>query len=156
MLRTSVWICVCLLLISCAMPMAAQQAAGASTSSFTRAFNGYYKLSNVAVAEDSSQVHVTMTLTLRNAGKTEVAGGIVAVLSSEPNPVLIGSFSAIKTLPSKGQATLSKTFTISAAEYKSWQHGHAPVLRFLVPSGSTAIAAGIQAYQFVPPAKGTD
>src|SRR5208282_5908764 len=99
MLRTSVWICVCLLLISCAMPTAAQQPAGAATSSFTRAFNGYYELSNVA--EDGSQVQVTITLTLRNAGKTEVKGGIVAVLSSEPNPVLIGSFSAIKALPSK-------------------------------------------------------
>jgi len=129
-------------------------AARAATISTTRAFNGYYELSNVV--EDGSQVQVTLTLTLRNAGKTEVKGGIVAVLSSEPNPVLIGSFSAIKTLPSKGQVTASKTFTISAAEYENWQHGHAPVLQFLVPSGSTAVAADIQAYRFVPPAKGTD
>ncbi len=129
-------------------------AARAATISTTRAFNGYYELSNVV--EDGSQVQVTLTLTLRNAGKTEVKGGIVAVLSSEPNPVLIGSFSAIKALLSKGQVTLSQTFTISAAEYENWQHGHAPVLQFLVPSGSTAVAADIQAYRFVPPAKGTD
>jgi hypothetical protein len=117
-------------------------------ASNTRAFNGYYELSNVV--KDGSRVQVTMTLTLRNAGKTAVQGGIVAVLNSAPNPVLIGSFSPIKSLPSKGEITVTERLTISAAEYESWQSGHAPRLQFLVPSGTTAVAEGIQAYQLKP------
>jgi hypothetical protein len=134
-------------------PLCALQAVGATTSP-ARAFAGYYVLSNVV--EEGNQVHVTMTLTLRNPGTTAVTGGIVAVLSSAPDPVLVGSFSTIKTLPAKGQVTISKTFTISAAEYKNWRSGSPPRLQFLVSSGGSAIAAGIQAYEFVPPAKGTD
>ncbi len=127
-------------------------------ASFTAAaattFAGHYELSNVV--ENGSEVNVTMTLTLLNPGKTDVKGGIVAVLSSEPNPVLIGSFAAIKTLPKIGQATVSQTLTISAAEYASWRHGHAPRLQFLVPSGESAVAVSIQAYQVEPPSGKTD
>jgi hypothetical protein len=126
----------------------------AAVSNAARAFAGYYELSNVV--EESGQVHVTMTLTLMNPGKTTITGGIVAVLSSGPSPVLIGSFRPIRTLPAASRVTVSQTLTITAAEYASWQHGHAPRLQFLVSSGGTAIAAGIQAYQFVPPAKGAD
>jgi hypothetical protein len=134
------------------LPLCAFPAIAATTVA-PRAFNGYYELSNVV--EEGTQVHLTMTLTLRNAGKTAVTGGIVAVLSSAPDPVLIGSFSAIKTLPSKGQVTVSESLTVSAAEYKSWQEGHAPRLQFLVPSGGRAIAADIQAYRPGPLGEGT-
>jgi len=135
------------------LPMCAVQAVAAPNNA-ARAFAGYYELSNAV--EDGGQVHVTMTLTLMNPSKTTVTGGIVAVLSSGPSPVLVGSFSAIKSLPHSSQVTVSQTLTITAAEYASWQHGHAPRLQFLVPSGGTAIAAGIQAYQVVPPSKGTN
>jgi hypothetical protein len=127
--------------------------AGWTVAEATR-FAGYYELSNVV--ENGSQVSVTMTLTLLNPGKTDVKGGIVAVLSSEPNPALIGSFAAIKTLPHIGQVKVSQTLTISAAEYASWRHGHAPRLQFLVPSGESAVAVSIQAYQVEPPSEKTD
>jgi hypothetical protein len=122
-----------------------------AATNFTRAFNGHYQLSDVV--EVGNQVEVTMTLTLANASKATVNGGIVAVLSSEATPVLIGSFSAIKTLPSKGQVTVSERLTVSAAEYKSWQQGHAPRLQFLVSNGSAAVASDIEAYRLLPPNK---
>lgn len=122
-----------------------------AATNFTRAFNGHYQLSNVVEVGD--QVEVTMTLTLANASKTTVNGGIVAVLSSEATPVLIASFNPIKTLPSKSQVTVSERLTVSAAEYKSWQQGHAPRLQFLVSNGSVAVAADIQSYRVLPPTK---
>lgn len=126
----------------------------AAASDTARAFAGSYLLSNVV--EDGNQVHLTMTLTLMNPGKTPVSGGIVAVLSSAPNPALIGSFAAIKTLPASGQVTVKQTFTITATEYANWQRGNAPRLQFLVQSGETAIAAGIQAHQVEAPVKVTN
>jgi hypothetical protein len=122
-----------------------------AATNYTRAFNGRYQFSDVV--EDGDQVQVTITLTLMNASKTTVTGGIVAVLSAEPVPVLIGSFSPIKSLPSRGQITVSQRLTVSAAEYKSWQNGHAPRLQFLVGSGSGAIAADIEVYRLLPPNK---
>jgi hypothetical protein len=125
-----------------------------AATNYTRAFNGQYRISNVV--EQGTNVELTLTLTLRNASKTTVTGGIVAVLSSEPDPVLIASFSPIKTLPSKGQVTVSQRLTVSAAEYSSWQNGHAPRLQFLVGTGSSAVAADIQAYRLLPPNSPTD
>jgi hypothetical protein len=124
---------------------------GLAATNYTRAFNGQYKISSVV--EQGANVELTLTLTLRNASKTTVTGGIVAVLSSEPDPVLIGSFSPIKTLASEQQVTVSQRLSVSAAEYKSWQNGHAPRLQFLVGTGSGAVAADIQAYQLLPPTK---
>jgi hypothetical protein len=122
-----------------------------AATNYTRAFNGQYRISNVV--EQGTNVELTLTLTLENASKTTITGGIVAVLSSDPAPVLIGSFSPIKSLPSRGQTTISKRLTVSAAEYSGWQNGHAPRLQFLVGTGSGAIAADIQAYRLLPPNK---
>lgn len=127
---------------------------GFAATSFTRAFNGHYQLSNVV--EEGDQVEVTMTLTLANASKTTVNGGIVAVLSSDPVPVLIGSFSPIKTLPAFHQVVVSQRLTVPAAEYKGWREGHSPRLQFLVSNGSHATAADVEAYQLLPPNKGTN
>ncbi len=122
-----------------------------AATNYTRAFNGHYQFSDVV--GDGDQVQLTITLTLMNASKTTVKSGIVAVSSSDPAPVLIGSFSPIKSLPALGQVTVSQRLTVSAAEYKSWQNGHAPRLQFLVGTGSGAIAADIQAYRVLPPNK---
>lgn len=116
-----------------------------------RAFAATYELNNVV--EDGSHVQVTMALTLLNTSGGDVKGGIVAVLSSQPSPILLGSFAPIKDLPQRGQVTVSHTFTIASAEYAAWQSGHAPRLQFLMPSGNGAVAAGIQAHQIVTPAK---
>lgn len=98
----------------------------AAAADLARAFAGTYKISNIV--EDGSQVHLTMTLTLLNPGAADIKGGIVAVLNSQPNPTLIGSFSAIKTLPHQGQVTVIHTFTLARAEYANWQQGHVPRL----------------------------
>lgn len=121
----------------------------ASADDLTRAFAGTYKISNVV--EDGSHVQLTLTLTLSNFSNDDVKGGIVALMNSQPTPVLIGSFSAIGDLAHQRKVTISHTFTVDANEYANWQHGHAPVLQFLVPSGDTAVAVGIQANQITTP-----
>jgi hypothetical protein len=125
-----------------------------AVTNFSRAFNGHYQFSDAV--EEGDQVEVTMTLTLVNSSKTTVNGGIIAVLSSDPVPVLIGSFSPIKTLPATHQVVVSQRLTVSAAEYKGWQEGRSPRLQFLVSSGSRAIAANIAAYRWLPPVSGTN
>lgn len=125
-----------------------------AATNFTRAFNGHYQLSDIV--ETGNQVEVTMTITLANASKTTVKGGIVAVLSSEPTPALIGSFSPIKSLAPKSQVTVSQRLTVSAAEYKRWQQGNAPKLQFLVSNGSSAVAADVEAYRVLLPNKPAD
>jgi hypothetical protein len=125
-----------------------------AATNFTRAFNGHYQLSDVAEVGD--QVEVTMTLTLANASKTSVSEGIVAVLSSDPVPVLIGSFSPIKTLPAFHQVIVSQRLTVSAAEFKGWQAGRPPRLQLLVSNGTRAVASDIQAYRVLPPNKGAN
>jgi hypothetical protein len=126
---------------------------GMAATNYSRAFNGRYQLSNIV--EQGTEVEVTMTLTLVNCSKTTIKGGIVAVLSSDPDPVLIGSFSPIASLPATGQITISQRLTVSAAEYQSWQVGHAPRLQFLVGSGGSPIAADIAAYRWLPPGSRT-
>jgi hypothetical protein len=121
----------------------------ASADDLTRAFAGTYEISNVV--EDGSHVQLTLTLTFNNFSNEDIKGGIVALMNSQPTPVLIGSFNAIKDLAHQRRATISHAFTLDASEYASWQHGHAPVLQFLVPSGDTAVAVSIQAHQVMTP-----
>jgi hypothetical protein len=119
-----------------------------------RAFAATYQLSNVI--ENGNKVSVDISITLMNPGSTDVKGGIVAVLSSQANHVLLGSFHAITQLNHGSHATISHTFSIPAAEYASWQQGHAPAFEFLIPSGDSAIAAGIQSHQATTPAVTTN
>lgn len=125
-----------------------------TAANFTRAFNGHYQISNVV--EQGTEVEFTMTLTLLNSSKTTVNGGIVAVLSSEPTPVLIGSFSPIASLPALKQVTISQRLTVSAPEYRKWQSGSAPRLQFLMGSGGGAIAVDVAAYRWLPPGSRTN
>jgi hypothetical protein len=115
---------------------------------FGRAFAATYQLSNVV--EDGSKVSVEVTVTLHNPGSSDVKGGIVAIMSAQPNPTLLGSFHAINLLTHGGHVTIIHTFSIPASEYASWQRGHAPTFEFLIPSGDSAIAAGIQSHQTTP------
>lgn len=120
-----------------------------AATNFTRAFNGRYQITNAV--EQGTEVELTLTLSLVNSSKTAVKGGIVAVLSSDPIPVLIGSFSPIASLPALSRVVISQRLTLSATEYQRWQSGSAPRLQFLVGSGSGAIAVDIAAYHWLPP-----
>lgn len=128
--------------------------ASLAAPNYVRAFNGRYQLSNVV--EQGTEVELTLTLTLINSSKTTVKGGIVAVLSTEPIPSLLASFSPIASLSPLSQVTVSQRLTISAEEYRSWQSGNAPRLKFLVGTGTGAVAANIGAYRWVPPGSKTN
>lgn len=106
-------------------------------------FAGAYMISNVV--EDGDQVHLTLKLRLINPYNTDIKGGIVVILDSQPVPVLIGKIATISDLPRLGHITISNTFTVPAAEYDHWQHGHQPVFEFLVPDANGSIEAHIQA-----------
>ena len=76
-----------------------------------------------------------MTLVLRNPGSSDVRGGIVVLMDTQPQHLYLGSFDTIKSIPHSGKVTVTKTFTITADEYARWKIGHDPVLEFLVPNG---------------------
>lgn len=106
-------------------------------------FPGAYMISNVV--EDGDQVHLTVKLRLMNPYNSDVKGGIVVFLDSQPVPILIGKVATISDLPRLGNITISNTFTVPAAEYDKWQHGHQPVFEFLVPDADGSVEAHIQA-----------
>jgi hypothetical protein len=112
-------------------------------------FAGAYELTNVV--EDGSQVHFTLQLTLLNPGNTDVKSGIVVLMNSQPNSVLIGQVATIKTLTHLSQTSVSQNLTVAASEYARWQQGHDPILEFLVPVGSGTDTVRIQARRIVPP-----
>jgi len=112
-------------------------------------FAASYQLSDIV--EHGSQVDVTIKLTLLNPGVSDINGGIVVLYNTQPNRSFLGSFKMIKTLPHSGQVTTTTSFTISAAEYRLWQSGHAPVFEFLVPDGAGTDSVSIQARQVVNP-----
>lgn len=114
-------------------------------------FAGAYMISHVV--EDGDQVHLTLTLRLNNSYNTDIKGGIVALLDSQPFHTLIGKVATISDLPRLGHITVSNSFTVPAAEYYNWQHGHEPVLEFLVPDANGSIEAHIQARPAETPAQ---
>jgi hypothetical protein len=129
----------CALCIPAAILGIVQSASGEAA----RAFFGSYQLSNIV--EAGSSVDVTMTLVLRNPGITDVKGGIVVLMDTQPHHLYLGSFGTIKSLPHLSQVTVTKSFTISAEEYERWKAGNSPTFEFLVPSGSGTSVEGIQA-----------
>lgn len=117
-------------------------------------FAGAYQLSNVV--EDSGQVHLTLKLLLNNTTMTDIKGGIVVLMDSQPSHILIGKVAIIHNLPRLGHVTVSHEFTVSAAEYEAWQHGHEPVLEFLVPDSGGTTEVRIQARRVEAPSQLTN
>lgn len=131
------------------VPVAVLGMAQAAIGGAPARFAGTYQLSDVV--EDSSGVHFTLTVTVINSTETDIKGGIVALLDSQPSSVLIGQVGTIKTLSHLSQSAISHSFTISAAEYANWQRGHEPVLEYLVPNGTGTSEVRIQARRVVNP-----
>lgn len=117
----------------------------------TTNFAGAYVISHVV--EEGDQVHLTVTLRLNNLYNTEIKGGIVVLLDSQPDHVLIGKLATIQDLPRLGHITVSNTVTVPSAEYDNWQRGHEPVFEFLVPDADGSIEAHIQARPAETPAE---
>ena len=132
--------------VSAALVCSVQTAAKGQTPS---RFAGSYQIS--AVVEDGSQVHLAIQLTVINSSNSDIKGGVVAVLDSQPDNSLIGSFDAIKLLPHLGSTTVIQNFTISLAEYYRWMWGHDPVFQFLVSGPSDSTPVHIQARRVVNP-----
>jgi hypothetical protein len=106
-------------------------------------FAGAYQICNVA--KDGDQVHLTVRFRLNNLYNTDIAGGIVVLLDSQPQHTLIGKVATIQKLARLGHITVSNNFTVTADEYDNWQRGHEPVFEFLVPNANGSIEAHIQA-----------
>lgn len=117
-------------------------------------FAGTYELSNVV--QNGRETSLTMTLSLFNPGNSDVKSSVVDVLDSSPNPLLIGSFSTIKTMPHLSWVQVSQKFTVSTAEYAIWQHGHAPLLQIRAASAATASGQPIQMHQVTKPGAATN
>ena len=115
-------------------------------------FAGAYELTSIV--EDGSEVHFTLKFTLLNPGNTDVKGGILALLDSQPNSLVIGEVATIASLPHLGQISVTKNFTVSADEYARWQSGHEPRFDFLVPANDGAMDVRVQSRHVVnPPVK---
>ena len=110
---------------------------------------GSYVVKNVVA--DGEQVHLTITMTITNPSAQDIKGSIVALLDSQPESGLLGSFGTLKLLPHLGQAAISQTFSVSAKEYANWQHGHEPRFQFLQSSDAGAVPVLIQARRVVTP-----
>lgn len=106
-------------------------------------FAGAYQLNNVS--EVGGEIHLTLKLRLNNSTMSDIKSGIVVLLDSQPAHTLIGKVAIVQNLPKLGYVTVSNQFTISAIEYDSWQHGHEPVLEFLVPNANGTSEVRIQA-----------
>jgi hypothetical protein len=125
-----------------------------ATSQSQPHFAGTYQLTSVV--EDGSQVHFTLKFTLLNPGNSDVKGGILAMMDSQPNGLLIGEVATIASLPHLGQTSVTKSFTVSADEYARWQHGHEPRFDFLVPVNGDTIDVRVQARPIVEPVQKTN
>lgn len=112
---------------------------------------GAYQLSNVV--EDGGQVHLTLKLLLNNSTATDIKGGIVVLMDSQPAHTLIGKVATIQNLPRLGHVTVSRKFTISATEYEFWKQGHEPVLEFLMPDSAGTAELRIQARRIEAPSQ---
>jgi hypothetical protein len=112
-------------------------------------FAGKYHLDNVT--QDALGVHVRVTLTLSNGSKTDVKGGIVALLDSTPRQTLLGSFAPVKLLPRAGTVDVVESFTVPVAEFNRWKQGHQPAIQFLVQGEDGAVAANVKAARYLKP-----
>ena len=126
----------CALCIPVVILAIAQTAAGDAA----RLFTGSYQLSNIV--DDGSKVDVTVTLTLLNTGTSDVHGGVVALFDTQPNRSLLGSFSAIKSLPRAGPSLFLRLSSGggSKATTRCWSFScrtrPVPVSRAFRPTGS--------------------
>jgi hypothetical protein len=116
-------------------------------------FAGSYQLTNVVV--NGSQVNLTLKFTLLNPNDADVKGGILVLMDSQPNGLMIGEIATIASLTHLGQTSLVKSFTVSTAEYARWQEGHQPRFDFLVPATGGAIDVHVQARPVVQPVQTT-
>lgn len=114
-----------------------------------RQFAAKYQLNNIV--EDGNEVELTISLNLMNNSSAAVKGGVVVILNTLPEHAYLGDFSAIKSLPEHGQAPISQTLTISAAEYARWQQGKGPIFEFLVPGPGGTTTEGVQAERVLMP-----
>jgi hypothetical protein len=117
-------------------------------------FAGSYQLTSVVV--DGSQVHFTLKFTLLNPNNADVKGGILVLMDSQPNGLMIGEIATIASLTHLGQTSVVNSFTVSAAEYARWREGHQPRFDFLVPANGGAIDVHVQARPIAQPVQTTN
>jgi hypothetical protein len=112
-------------------------------------FAGAYELTSVV--HDGPQVHFNLKFTLLNPGNADVKNGILVLMDSQPESLLIGEIGSIPSLSHLGQTSVTKSFTVPAAEYARWQEGHEPRFDFLVPASGGTIDVRVQARSVVEP-----
>jgi hypothetical protein len=116
-------------------------------------FAGSYQLTSVVV--DGSQVHFTLKFTLLNPNDADVKSGILVLMDSQPNGLMIGEIATIASLTHLGQTSVVKSFTVSTTEYARWREGHQPRFDFLVPATGGAIDVHVQARPVAQPVQTT-
>jgi hypothetical protein len=102
-----------------------------------RDVSGIYQFSSVT--ESSRGVHLTISLTLRNNSGADISDSGVILLTSEPDPSVLGTFSGMKVLHNYESVTMSQTFTVPKEEYEGWEKGRNPALRLLVEDSNGAL-----------------
>lgn len=102
-----------------------------------RGLSGIYQISSVT--ETSRGVHLTISLTLRNNSGADISDSGVILLTSEPDPSALGTFSGMKILSNNESVTMSQTFTVPKEEYEGWEKGRNPALKLLVQDSNGAL-----------------
>jgi hypothetical protein len=115
----------CLLLFALAMAIAPLALAQ------RRDFPATYRITNVSTQDN--QVQLTLSLTVRNFSGADIQDGVIVLYASDPHSDPIGEVGRIKLLSSYADSTVSRSFTVSEAEYTRWQQGLNPRLYLLVP-----------------------
>jgi hypothetical protein len=102
-----------------------------------RDFAASYQFANVS--ESNGEVHVTITLNLRNNSGANISNASVVLLNSGANPTVLGLFGDPQLLQRTGLNTMSHAFTIPKTEYQVWEQGRDPALRVISADASGAM-----------------
>ncbi len=92
-----------------------------------RDFAGFYDVSNVTDLGDT--VRVTLTVRVLNYSDADVSGATVTLQDSFLIDTDYGTFPGTISIPDRDSVRISANFTVSRAEYDSWQSGGTPRLR---------------------------
>ncbi len=92
-----------------------------------RDFAGFYAVSNVA--DLGTDYRVTLTVRVFNYSDADVSGATVTLQDSFLIDTDYGTFPGTISIPDRDSVRISANFTVSRAEYDSWQSGGTPRLR---------------------------
>jgi hypothetical protein len=96
-------------------------------------FPATYLITHVSTLDQ--QVQLTLTLTIHNFSGKDIQDCGIVLYGSSNGAEPIGTFDLVKLFPTYKDITVSHQFSLSQAEYSSWQHGVHPSLDILLSDG---------------------